>query len=199
MCTELRSPLPFYLKRLSTLLQLSDPRVAFSSMPKPSPVASRSVLKRPARSARSMLKRPARCDWNRPEARHYSSLQLQQPPCAQGIPKPKFKCGQSVLHWWASWMESAPATPKTYNRMHPTGRPAWFSATICSVKEYGTIRYAGEEIKDNLYNVFCWHGRHEVVRLKHFLWRILLTLTRYTIRREGSCQTVGSLVSEEEK
>ena len=60
-------------------------------------------------------------------------------------------------------MESAPATPKTYNRMHPTGRPAWFSATICSVKEYGTIRYAGEEIKDNLYNVFCWHGRHEVV------------------------------------
>ena len=69
-------------------------------------------------------------------------------------------------------MKSVDAPPKKCNPGYPPtlgytghgkGCPAWFSAVICSVKEYGTIRYAGEEFKDNLYNVICWDGTHEVV------------------------------------
>ena len=140
MCTELRSPLPFYLKRLSTLLQLADPRVAFSSMPKPSPVASRSVLKRPARSS-SMLKRPARCELNRPAARHCSSLQLQQPPrwAQHAVPKPKFKCGQRVLQWWAKWMKDVATSREqvgSYRAYNKKSQPKWFWADVVSFKEY---------------------------------------------------------------
>ena len=76
------------------------------------------------------------------------------------LPDPKFKCGQSVLQWWASWMKSAQETPKTYNRIT---RPRWFSAQIVEVMEYGTIRYAGQEVKDNLYVVGDWTGTSEVV------------------------------------
>ena len=67
------------------------------------------------------------------------------------IPDPKFKCGQSVLQRWASWMKSAKETPSTYNKKLP---PAWFSAEVCSFKEYGTIRYAGQMCTANLYNVY---------------------------------------------
>ena len=77
------------------------------------------------------------------------------------LPDPKFKCGQSVLWWWASWMKSAEETPKKYNRF--TRRPRWYSVEVLSFEGYGTIRYAGQEVKDNLYNVCDWFGRPEVV------------------------------------
>ena len=67
------------------------------------------------------------------------------------LPNPKFRSGQSVLQWWASWMKPVQETPKKYNKKN---RPAWFSAESCSFKEYGTIRYAGQEVTDNLYNVY---------------------------------------------
>ena len=76
------------------------------------------------------------------------------------IPMPKFRTGQSVLQWWAGWMKGAEVTPSTYNR---TNRPAWFSAEVCSYKTYETIRYAGQEITGNTYNVYCWNGQHEVI------------------------------------
>ena len=77
------------------------------------------------------------------------------------LPDPKFKCGQSVL-FAQVWRQSkfAQETPKTYSRWN---YPVWFSAHILSFKEYGTIRYAGQEVKDNLYNVCDWFGRPEVV------------------------------------
>ena len=67
------------------------------------------------------------------------------------IPMPKFRTGQSVLQWWAGWMKRAEVTPSRYNR---TNRPAWFSAEVCSYKTYETIRYAGQEITGNTYNVY---------------------------------------------
>ena len=67
------------------------------------------------------------------------------------LPNPKFRAGQSVLQWWASWMKSVQETPKNYKKK---SRPAWCSAEICSFNKYGTIRYAGQEVTDNLYNVF---------------------------------------------
>ena len=57
-------------------------------------------------------------------------------------------------------MKSAQETPKTYNRIT---RPRWFSAQIVEVMEYGTIRYAGQEVKDHLYVVGDWTGTSEVV------------------------------------
>ena len=61
-------------------------------------------------------------------------------------------------------MKSAGATPNL-PALHGAGAecPAWFPAEICSVKGYGTIRYSGQEFKDNLYDVHVWNGTHEVV------------------------------------
>ena len=82
------------------------------------------------------------------------------------LPDPKFKCGQSVLfaQVWRQ-LKFAQETPKTYSRWN---YPVWFSADILSFKEYGTIRYAGQEVKDNLYNVYVCDGTYEVV-LERFL------------------------------
>ena len=67
------------------------------------------------------------------------------------LPKPAFKQGQSVLHWWAHWMTTATVTPKTYNTKH---RPAWYSAEILTYAGYKTLRYAGQEYTENVYNVY---------------------------------------------
>ena len=80
------------------------------------------------------------------DLKSYKEMELQV-----AMPDPKFECGQSVLQWWAGWMKSAEETPKTYNKK---ARPEWFSAEVCSYKEYGTIRYAGQWCTANLYNVY---------------------------------------------
>ena len=67
------------------------------------------------------------------------------------IPEPKFKCGQIVLQWWSGWMKIAEETPASYNKK---SRPAWYSAKVCSYKEYGEIRYAGQMTNAHLYNVY---------------------------------------------
>ena len=67
------------------------------------------------------------------------------------IPSALFKCGQSVLQWWASWMKNALETPKTYNKK---SRPAWFSAEVTSYVRYGKIKYAGQTMTDHLYHVY---------------------------------------------
>ena len=72
------------------------------------------------------------------------------------LPDPKFKCGQSVLQWWVAWMKSAEETPRTYN--NKMNRPAWFSAEVCSCKEYGTMKYAGQLFTEHLYIVCSWNG-----------------------------------------
>ena len=80
------------------------------------------------------------------DLKRYREVELQH-----AIPAPKFKHGQCVLQWWAGWMKTAEQTRSSYNKK---SRPAWFSAEICSFKEYGTIRYAGQLCTSSLYNVF---------------------------------------------
>ena len=36
------------------------------------------------------------------------------------VPDPEFKCGQSVLQWWAGWMKSAEETPQSWNSIENT-------------------------------------------------------------------------------
>jgi hypothetical protein len=59
-------------------------------------------------------------------------------------PGPQFLTGQSVLHWWSSWMAQA-AHPPT--RIKGKGRPAWFDATILASLGKMDIRYAGYDWK----------------------------------------------------
>ena len=53
---------------------------------------------------------------------------------------PKFATGQSVLHWWSSWMEKAETPPK---QLKKKARPAWFDATIVASVGIRSVRYAG--------------------------------------------------------
>ena len=56
-------------------------------------------------------------------------------------PPPKFSCGQSVHHWWASWMCSDITAPRQLNKKKK--RPAWFSAQITTAPTWETGNYAG--------------------------------------------------------
>ena len=67
------------------------------------------------------------------------------------IPPALFKCGQSVLQWWAPWMKDAEETPASYNKKN---RPWWFSAEVTSYRGYGDIKYAGQMTRDHQYNVY---------------------------------------------
>ena len=67
------------------------------------------------------------------------------------LPTPAFKQGQSVLHWWAHWMTTATVTPQTYNTKHS---PAWYSAEILTYAGFKTLRYAGQEYSEHVYNVY---------------------------------------------
>ena len=82
---------------------------------------------------------------------HEELRMYRQAKAGFALPKPTFKAGQSVLHWWASWMKTAMQTPATYNTKH---RPAWYSAEVCTDDRYGTIRHAGQLYTENLYNVY---------------------------------------------
>ena len=57
-------------------------------------------------------------------------------------PPPKFSCGQSVHHWWASWMCSPERAPQ---QLKQKKRPAWFSAQISTLPQWETGVYAGVE------------------------------------------------------
>ena len=53
---------------------------------------------------------------------------LMMPTLAQS--QPKFQNGESVIQWWASWMQTAKEAPKSYNK---SNRPAWFKGEICNL------------------------------------------------------------------
>lgn len=62
-------------------------------------------------------------------------------------------------------MKTAKDTPASYNKK---SSPAWFSAEVCSYKEYGTIRYAGQMTTAHLYYVYTCNAELEV-NPEHFL------------------------------
>ena len=76
-------------------------------------------------------------------------LKLFEEQGITGDSSAKFSTGQSVLQWWAGWMEGATALPK---QLHGKGRPAWFDATIVMALGKQTITYAGLKHE----NVHCY-------------------------------------------
>ena len=50
-----------------------------------------------------------------------------QSPAAAATMKPRFRAGQSVLQWWASWFKNGGPPPKSYRKKK---RPSWYSGEI---------------------------------------------------------------------
>ena len=65
-----------------------------------------------------------------------SSSSSAAPPPPPEPPAPLFRPGQSVLHWWASWMQDD-ALPSQHGKKK---RPAWYSAEIV---EHGLLLRRG--------------------------------------------------------
>ena len=82
---------------------------------------------------------------------HQQLLRYRELELRVEIPPALFKCGQSVLQWWAPWMKDAEETPASYNKKN---RPWWFSAEVTSYRGYGDIKYAGQVTRDHQYNVY---------------------------------------------
>ena len=85
------------------------------------------------------------------DAMHEELRMFREAKTGFAHPKPAFKQGQSVLHWLAHWMKTAKVTPVTYNTNH---RPSWYSAEVLTYAGFKTLRYAGQEYTENLYDVF---------------------------------------------
>ena len=62
--------------------------------------------------------------------------------------EPKFRYGQSVLHWWSSWFKTASEPP---TQLKKKSRPAWFDATIVLALGIEKVRYAGKEWHEHCY------------------------------------------------
>ena len=82
---------------------------------------------------------------------HQQLLRYRELELRVEIPPALFKCGQSVLQWWAPWMKDAAVTPSHYKHK---SRPAWFSAEIASYCGYGDIKYAGQTMRVHDYHVY---------------------------------------------
>ena len=67
-------------------------------------------------------------------------------------PPPKFEMGQSVHHFWASWMHTARKVPQQISKK--TGRPHWYSALIASAPIWETVRYGGISIEGWTYHAY---------------------------------------------
>jgi hypothetical protein len=71
-------------------------------------------------------------------------------------PASKLRPGQSVLQWWAAWMNGADterSAPRQYNRKN---RPAWYSGEIVAGPSKAPIGfvYAGLAYKDDVYTAY---------------------------------------------
>ena len=82
---------------------------------------------------------------------HQQLLRYRELELRVEIPPALFKCGQSVLQWWAPWMKDAVVTPKSYKRKN---RPACYSAEVGSHCGYGEIKYAGQTMWEHHYHVY---------------------------------------------
>jgi hypothetical protein len=78
-----------------------------------------------------------------------SSSSSAAPPPPPEPSAPLFRPGQSVLHWWASWMKDGTA-PSQYKKKQ---RPAWFSAEIVNYAGFVTVHYAGATVAGHAYRV----------------------------------------------
>ena len=65
--------------------------------------------------------------------------------------KARFRTGQSVHHFWASWFLTA-EEPKVQLKGSGT-RPQWYSAGIVAALGEKKIKYAGHEFQEHVYQV----------------------------------------------
>ena len=63
----------------------------------------------------------------------------------------KFRPGQSVCDWWASWFKECRKAPENYGKKK---RPAWFSAEVLSYVGWQTVHYAGFQVEAHCYRVY---------------------------------------------
>ncbi len=63
----------------------------------------------------------------------------------------KFRPGQSVCDWWASWFKECRKAPENYGKKK---RPAWFSAEVSSYVGWQTVHYAGCQVEAHCYRVY---------------------------------------------
>ena len=75
--------------------------------------------------------------------------------------EPRFRAGQSVLQWWASWFKNEGPAPQVYGKKT---RPSWFAGEILDPavwmedKVYEGVKYTGW-----VYPTHCWNGTEELV------------------------------------
>ena len=72
---------------------------------------------------------------------------------ADDVDVPRFRPGQSVWQWWASWFTKATEPPKTYNRKN---RPCWFRGEVLSPGERAPLgfKYAGVPYSGYVYHTY---------------------------------------------
>jgi hypothetical protein len=66
---------------------------------------------------------------------------------AVAVPEARFKAGQSVLQWWASWF-SDPKVTGAVKQVKGRKRASWYSADIIRPDGIQDIHYAGGRRKD---------------------------------------------------
>ena len=64
--------------------------------------------------------------------------------------KARFRTGQTVHHFWASWFLTA-EEPKV--QLKKSLRPQWYSAVIVAALGEKKIKYAGHEFQEHVYQV----------------------------------------------
>ena len=93
------------------------------------------------------IKRMRAADYEGDLMREVETRQMEAAAAATAapMPAPLFRTGQSVLHWWASWFDSAevPVMQLRGGSGSKKGRPAWFDADIVAALEPKATRYAG--------------------------------------------------------
>jgi hypothetical protein len=104
-------------------------------------------------------------------------------------PMPNFRIGQSVHHFWAPWMCSSSAIPKT---MHKKARPKWYSALITGQPVWETGTYGGAEFEGWHYTAHWWNGQRDDCRTPEYA---LMALPPVALE-QGRVHSAG-LVSEQ--
>jgi hypothetical protein len=82
---------------------------------------------------------------------HYENMRMQAKPSLESQEgKARFRTGQSVHHFWASWFVKA-EEPKV--QLQGSSRPKWYSAGIVAALGERKIKYAGHEFQEQTYQV----------------------------------------------
>ena len=67
-----------------------------------------------------------------------------QRPAAAAPLEARFRAGQSVLQWWASWFKKEGPAPKVYGKRSKHKRPSWYSGELVSTPVWAeNMEYAG--------------------------------------------------------